>query len=71
VAGGTTGNGTPVGLASCTGSPWQRFLLKDTHDLVSLLADKCVDVTNGGTANGTSLQLWDCNGGVNQKWHLG
>jgi streptogrisin C len=71
VTGGTTDNGTAVRLAGCTGSPWQRFVLRDTHDLVFLLADKCVDVTNGATANGTGLQLWGCNGGVNQKWHLG
>jgi hypothetical protein len=31
---------------------------------------KCLDVTNGGTADGTPIQLWDCNGGPNQKWYF-
>ncbi len=29
---------------------------------------KCLDVTNGGTANGTLIELWTCNGGANQQW---
>ncbi|MER5268805.1 ThuA domain-containing protein [Actinosynnema sp. NPDC002837] len=29
---------------------------------------KCVDVSGGNTADGTRLQLWTCNGGVNQRW---
>jgi hypothetical protein len=23
----------------------------------------------GGTHNGTKVQVWDCNGQLNQKWH--
>ncbi|WP_326999728.1 ricin-type beta-trefoil lectin domain protein [Dactylosporangium sp. NBC_01737] len=30
----------------------------------------CVDVPNAGTANGTAVNLWDCNGGGNQSWTL-
>ncbi|MFD0205614.1 MULTISPECIES: ThuA domain-containing protein [Saccharothrix] len=29
---------------------------------------KCVDVNGGGTADGTKVQLWTCNGGANQRW---
>ena len=29
---------------------------------------KCMDVTNGATANGTRIQLWDCNGTGSQEW---
>jgi hypothetical protein len=29
---------------------------------------KCLDVVNGGTANGTAVQLWDCNGTASQTW---
>ncbi|WP_436761363.1 ricin-type beta-trefoil lectin domain protein [Streptosporangium sp. V21-05] len=28
----------------------------------------CVDVPNNSQANGTAVQLWDCNGGGNQTW---
>lgn len=27
-----------------------------------------MDVTGGGTANGTPIQLWDCNGTGAQQW---
>jgi hypothetical protein len=27
-----------------------------------------MDVTGGGTANGTQIQLWDCNGTAAQQW---
>ena len=30
----------------------------------------CLDVNGAGTANGTKVQLWTCNGGSNQQWAL-
>ncbi|ROQ98582.1 beta-glucanase (GH16 family) [Streptomyces sp. 2132.2] len=32
------------------------------------LAGKCVDVAGGNTANGTPVQLYDCNGSPAQQW---
>jgi hypothetical protein len=29
---------------------------------------KCVDDNAQSTANGTKIQMWDCNGGANQQW---
>lgn len=29
---------------------------------------KCLDLRNGGTADGTTVQLWTCNGSAGQKW---
>ena len=29
---------------------------------------KCIDVTGGNTADGTNIELWDCNGGGAQDW---
>lgn len=29
---------------------------------------KCLDAYNLGTANGTKVVIWDCNGQDNQKW---
>lgn len=34
------------------------------------LLGQCMDVTGGVSANGTPVQLWTCNGGGNQAWHL-
>ncbi|MEH1011819.1 ThuA domain-containing protein [Micromonospora sp. CPCC 206060] len=32
------------------------------------LAGKCLDVANGGTTDGTKIQLWTCNGTAAQTW---
>jgi hypothetical protein len=34
-------------------------------------AGKCVDVSGANSANGTAIQLWDCNGTVAQSWTIG
>jgi hypothetical protein len=31
-------------------------------------SQRCLDVPGAATANGTLLQIWDCNGGANQQW---
>ena len=31
-------------------------------------SDKCLDVPNSTTTQGTQLEIWDCNGGANQTW---
>src|SRR3954451_19433385 len=33
-------------------------------------SNRCVDVPGFSTADGTALDLWDCNGGGNQSWNL-
>ncbi|MEU6807989.1 lectin [Streptomyces sp. NPDC046831] len=35
------------------------------------LAGKCVDVAGAGSANGTPVQLYDCNGTAAQRWTVG
>ncbi|MFE4454907.1 lectin [Streptomyces sp. NPDC056796] len=35
------------------------------------LAGKCVDVAGGAVANGTAVQLYDCNGTAAQRWSVG
>ncbi|MEV4620663.1 RICIN domain-containing protein [Asanoa sp. NPDC049573] len=36
--------------------------------LVGGASGRCVDLPGAATANGTQAQLWDCNGGANQRW---
>lgn len=31
---------------------------------------KCLNITNGGKANGTTVQLWGCTGAANQEWEI-
>src|SRR6185295_6290723 len=35
------------------------------------LGGKCVDVAGAATANGTAIQLYDCNGTAAQRWTVG
>jgi glucosylceramidase len=35
------------------------------------IGGKCVDVAGANSANGTAVQLWDCNGTGAQQWTLG
>ena len=39
-----------------------------TGPITSGLAGKCVDDNGGSSANGTAVQLWDCNGSAAQTW---
>jgi hypothetical protein len=32
--------------------------------------NKCLDAYGGGTSNGTSVVIWDCNGQANQQWNV-
>ncbi|MCV2395687.1 ricin-type beta-trefoil lectin domain protein [Actinotalea sp. M2MS4P-6] len=41
-----------------------------TGPVLSGIANKCLDVAGADSANGTAVQLWDCNGTVAQKWTL-
>jgi hypothetical protein len=68
VAWGSRDNGAVIQLAVCSGNPAQQFRLSGAGDLVNPQANKCVDVKDQATGNGTRLQLWDCNGQDNQKW---
>ena len=36
--------------------------------IVGAQSGRCVDVPNSTTVDGTQVQLWDCNGGTNQRW---
>ncbi|MCM2410670.1 glycoside hydrolase family 16 protein [Streptomyces sp. RKAG290] len=42
-----------------------------TGGTITGLAGKCVDVAAANSANGTPVQLYDCNGSTAQKWSVG
>ncbi|PSL37509.1 ricin-type beta-trefoil lectin protein [Labedella gwakjiensis] len=71
VAGSDTGgNGSAVTIAACTHDAVdQRWTTTNglvTGPLKSL--NRCMDVAGGGTASGTLVQLYDCNGNAAQVW---
>ncbi len=41
-----------------------------TGPITSGIAGKCVDDNGNGSANGTKVQLWDCNGTAAQNWSV-
>lgn len=41
-----------------------------TGQIVSVYANKCVDVAGAQTANGTAVQIFDCNGTAAQRWTI-
>jgi beta-glucanase (GH16 family) len=68
-AGAGTADGTVVQIVGCNGNRAQQFVLSAAGDLVSVLANKCVDVKEVNNANFAKLHLWTCNGAWNQKWY--
>ena len=67
---GSTKNGAPIEIWTCTGSAHQRWTYNTTDFTVRYQADtsKCIDLPGSDTANGNRLWLWDCHEGKQQKW---
>ena len=63
----TGGNGTAVQLWDCQYSAIDQHWYHNSNGSLRTLG-RCLDVTNNGTANGSLLELWDCNGGGAQNW---
>ncbi|MFC5724561.1 RICIN domain-containing protein [Streptomyces gamaensis] len=68
-------NGAQLQVAPCNYSTAQQFwgyALGFVDRLNNSIGDatRCVDSPNGNLNNGTRVQLWDCHGGLNQKWEI-
>ncbi|KAJ7501574.1 ricin B lectin domain-containing protein [Mycena galericulata] len=62
----TNANGGEVVVEPCDGSTNQ--LWTTIGSTLVVYGNMCLDVTNGSTANGTKLQIWDCTpGDTNQQ----
>lgn len=61
------GQGRAV-IGDCTGGAGQRWTLNDDGSITSAQSGQCLDANGAGTANGTLVILWTCNGGSHQKW---
>ncbi|MFD8261049.1 arabinofuranosidase catalytic domain-containing protein [Streptomyces griseoluteus] len=68
VAADDTGvNGAAVQLWDCqTWSVDQHWFHRSDSSLSTL--GRCLDINGNGTASGTQVELWDCNGAGGQKW---
>ncbi|MFG2037128.1 arabinofuranosidase catalytic domain-containing protein [Dactylosporangium sp. NPDC048998] len=63
----TAGNGGAVQLWDCQtyaeDQHWQHYADNTLRTL-----GRCLDINGNGTAGGTQVELWDCNGAGGQKW---
>lgn len=63
----TANDGTPVDLVTCqSGAAGQIWLHNSDNTLQTL--GRCLDIMGNGTAAGTKVQLWQCNGVGGQVW---
>ncbi|MBL0885169.1 glycosyl hydrolase family 95 catalytic domain-containing protein [Myceligenerans indicum] len=66
-SGGSSANGTPVILWTCSGSANQQWTLNADGSITGV-GGKCLDVPGGSSNPGTELELWTCNSSLAQKW---
>jgi len=64
-----TNNNWPAGAQSVIAAAGvQASTGTQTGTVVGGQSGRCLDINNNSTVNGTQAQLWDCNGGANQRW---
>jgi len=69
VAADDTGvNGTAVQLWSCQNYALDQHWYHQANGSLKTLG-RCLDIDGNGTANGTQVELWDCNGVGGQVWN--
>jgi len=63
--------GAAVTIQDCTGAATQQWNANADGSITSA-ADTglCLDASGAGTGNGTSVDVWNCNGATNQAWKL-
>jgi hypothetical protein len=63
----TGGNGAAVQLWDCQSFAVDQHWYHNPDGSLRTLG-RCLDINGNGTANGTQVELWDCNGVGGQKW---
>jgi hypothetical protein len=63
----TGGNGAAEQLWDCNRYDADQHWYHNANGTLSTLG-QCLDITGNGTANGTKIQLWDCDGVGGQVW---
>ncbi|WP_405827555.1 arabinofuranosidase catalytic domain-containing protein [Streptomyces sp. NBC_01176] len=60
-------NGAAVGLWNCQSYAEDQHWTHNANGSLGTIG-RCLDIIGNGTANGTQVELWDCNGVGGQKW---
>ena len=67
-------SGSQVQVQACDAGAsdqlWNVAQNADQTLSVKIVSGECLDVASSGTANGSKVQLWGCNGTGAQKWRL-
>jgi streptogrisin C len=58
-----------LALAPCDGRPAEQFTCNASFDLVSLAANRCVDMPDANPADAAPAQICDCTGAGDQRGH--
>jgi hypothetical protein len=61
------GDGTAVQLWDCQSWAVDQHWFHNSNGSLQTLG-RCLDINGNGTANGTQVELWDCNGAGGQNW---
>jgi len=62
-------NGSPIQMSECSEGVEMQWIIDGSVIHLSQDFNKCIDLSNGNTANGSGMQLWDCQSGQkNQIW---
>ena len=65
------GSGSKAELETCSGGTDQQWTYQLNGNLLNKASGLCLDVTGGGSANGTALEAWSCGANqLNQIWSL-
>ncbi|MGW4568709.1 ricin-type beta-trefoil lectin domain protein [Streptomyces sp. NPDC004561] len=63
-------NYSKVELWDCDNAGGQQWFPQANRSLFNPQSRRCLDDPQANTANGTQLQIYDCNGLFTQVWHL-
>ncbi len=63
-----TENAVQANIAAAGYAPASGADPQQNVQIVGGQSGRCVDVPNSSTTNGTQVQLWDCWGGIMQRW---
>ncbi|XVV00528.1 ricin-type beta-trefoil lectin domain protein [Actinosynnema sp. CA-248983] len=60
--------GTRARIWDCTGSPNQQWTFNTNGTIGNARTGLCLDVNGAATANGSTVIVWTCHTGANQRW---
>lgn len=70
VVGNGTANSSKVELRDCLGTGAEQWQARADGSIYNPQSGRCLDDPQAQTADGTQLQIYDCNGLSTQVWHV-